>query len=136
MSTTSLFSSYLICQNCIFNIKITLFHLPLLFQYLGVENKFFWVLGYSLKCWSFKSFLPPYKNINFLFASFKILPYFENAYWNPPLVIGWCSPVSTDSTPHWLQGKCELTFHRPLPIWFSRITGGFLFVFTVSNSPL
>ncbi len=33
---------------------------------------------------SFKSFSLPYTTSNFLFASLKLLPNFENAYWNPP----------------------------------------------------
>ncbi len=49
---------------------------------------------------SFKSFSLSYTIINFLFASLKLLTYFENAYWNPPqnfLLCGWSVL---------LQGKC------------------------------
>ncbi len=75
---------------------------------------------------SFKSFPPPYTIINFLFVSSKLLTHFE--YWNPPqnsLLCDWSMfPVPTS---HWLQGKCaRLTCHRRLPVWFYRITGGFL----------
>jgi hypothetical protein len=42
-----------------------------------------------------------YTSINFLFATLKLLIYFENAYWNPPQVERSLAPTS-----HWLQGKC------------------------------
>ncbi len=71
----------------------------------------------------FKSFLLPYAIINVLFASLKLLT-------NIPLSgIGRCSPLSTL---YWLQGKCASRF----PVRFYKITGGFLYTFSVSISPL
>jgi hypothetical protein len=57
---------------------------------------------------SFKSFSLPYKIINFLFASLKLLTNFANAYWNLPqnlLLCDW-SMLSIVPTSPWLQGKC------------------------------
>ncbi len=55
-----------------------------------------------MRCWlsmSFKSFSLPYTLINFLFASLKLLTYFENAYLNPPqnsLLCDWSMFSSAD----------------------------------------
>ncbi len=129
---------YLICQNCIFNIKITLFLYPIS-EFMGFK----WIL---LSTWIFtkmlvvfkvlQKFLQPYKNINFLFASYKILPNFENAYWNPPLLGDWWMFSSVNSPLAAGKNAQELIFTGRFPAWFSRITGGLLFVFAVSNSPL
>ncbi len=38
---------------------------------------------------------------------------------------------------HSLKGKCaKITYHRRLPVWFYRITGSFLYAFSVSKSLL
>ncbi len=47
----------------------------------------------------FPKLSPPYTIINFLFASFKLLTDFENAYWNPPqnfLLCDWSMFSSAD----------------------------------------
>ncbi len=89
---------------------------------------------------SYKSFSLPKTIINFVFASYQLLTNFENAQWNPPqnfLACDWAIFSSANS--HWLQGKkmCKgmLTCHWRLPVWFYRITGGFLEAFSVSKSP-
>ncbi len=69
---------------------------------------------------SFKSFSVPYTIINFLFASFKFLSTFKNAYWKPPL-------VPTRPLIGFRENAQELICHRWLPGWFYRIAGGFLF---------
>ncbi len=58
----------------------------------------------------------------------------ETLFRIPFSVIGQCSLVSICQ---WLQGNAqELTCHMRLPIWFLRITAGFLQAFSVSKSPL
>ncbi len=76
---------------------------------------------------SFESFSLPYTIVNFLFASLKLLTNFEYLIKNLLRilfsVIGRCSLVLAS---HWLQGIAqELIYHRRLPVWFYRITGGF-----------
>ncbi len=83
----------------------------------------------STFCDHSKAFHGPYKIINFLIASLKLLTNSENAHWNPPqssLLCDWSKYANVDPSLVAAGKGAKFTSHRQLSIWFNRIKDGVL----------